>query len=90
MYLYTDNICAANANNKRSCKNKVLMHTMRNMLCMSVAYNFVVKASYMSGFYQTIPNAISRMHERYGLLHVQTLLDNWYLCHKCINNMFVD
>lgn len=88
VYLYTDNICAASVINKCSCKNEVLMQCMRDMFWVSVTYNFSVKAFYMPGYYQTLPDAISRMHESNGLLRVQTLIDNWYLCHRFVYNMF--
>jgi hypothetical protein len=86
--LYTDNQCAANIINKCSCKNNVLMKYMQDMFWTATKYNFAVKAIYMPGQFQIMADAISRLHEHVGLLHVQTLVNNWYLCHSNFVNVF--
>ena len=57
------------------------MKSMREMFWLSVEYNFTVKVLYMPGWLQTIPDAISRMHEPNALLLVETLINNWLACH---------
>jgi hypothetical protein len=86
--LYTDNMCAASILNKNTCKNKALLHSLQDMFWTVVKYNFVVKAVYMPGYLQTIPDAISRLHEHDGLLRVEKLINLWYMCHKNIINAF--
>lgn len=86
--LYTDNMCAASILSKNTCKNKVLLQSLRDMFWTAIKYNFVVKTIYMPGYLQTIPDAISRMHELGGLLRVEKLINMWYLCHKNIFNAF--
>ena len=81
VFLYTDNQCAASILNKCSCKNEILMQCMRNMFWISGKYNFVVKVIYMQGCLQVLPDAISRLHERHGLLHVRKLINDWYILH---------
>lgn len=88
VYLYTDNICASYILNKCSCKNETLMQYMRDMFWVSAKYNFVVKFFHMAGFYQTIPDALSRLHENNGLLRVRGLINDWFLCHAHTENVF--
>ena len=89
VFLYTDNQCAATVLNKCSCKNNVLMQYMRDMFWVSVKHNFVVKVFYMPGCLQTIPDRISRLQENGGLLKVEKIINNWYLCHAMYADMFV-
>jgi hypothetical protein len=86
--LYTDNMCAAAIINKNSCKNKVLLQSLRDMFWVAVKYNFVVKAIHMPGYLQTIPDAISRLQENGGLLRVEKLINVWYMCHRNVLNAF--
>lgn len=87
--LYTDNQCTAHILNKCSSKNSVLMKYMRDMFWVSARYNFCVKVLYMRGCLQTIPDAISRLHENNGLIRVQKVLNDWYLCHAMYKNIFM-
>lgn len=79
--IYIDNQCACIILNKGSCKCEVLMQCIRQMFWYAVMQNFVVKAVYMPGNLQTIPDAISRIHEKDGFLRVQTIMNNWFTCH---------
>lgn len=88
VYIYTDNQCAATLLNKCSCKSEIIMKYMREMFWTSVMYNFVIKVCYMPGCLQTIPDAISRMHETNGLSNVELLINNWYKCHMHNENIF--
>lgn len=88
VFLYTDNQCAVSILNKCSCKNETLMQCMKDMFWVSAKYNFVVKAIYMQGCLQVIPDAISRLHEHSGLLRVHKLINDWYMCHVLVENMF--
>jgi hypothetical protein len=89
VFLYSDNQCAVSVLSKCSCKNNVLMKYMRDMFWVSSKYNFVVKVFYMQGCLQTIPDAISRLHESNGLIRVQTIINDWYLCHAMYENIFM-
>lgn len=89
VFLYTDNQCAATILNKCSCKNDYLMQCMRDMFWLSTKYNFCVKVFYMQGCLQTLPDAISRLHENGGLLKVQSLINDWYLCHAMYTKLFM-
>jgi hypothetical protein len=82
VYIYTDNQCAVSILNKCTCKSEYLMRAMREMFWISVTYNFVIKARYMPGCLQTMPDALSRMHETNGLLRVESLLNDWHACHS--------
>ena len=88
VYIYTDNQCTAAIINKCSCRCEVIMQSMREMFWCSVRHNFVIRACYMPGFLQSIPDAISRMHERYGLSKVCTLLNEWHECHTMCGDAF--
>jgi hypothetical protein len=80
--IYTDNQCAASILSRNTCKNKALMQSMRDMFWTAVKYNFIVKAIYMPGHLQTIPDVISRFHEHGGLVRVKNVMNAWYMCHK--------
>ena len=86
--IYTDNMCAATILNKNTCKNKVLLQSLQEMFWTAVKYNFVVKAIYMPGYLQTLPDSISRLQENNGLLRVEKLINVWYMCHKNVFNAF--
>ena len=74
--------------NKCCCRNGYIMKCMRELFWTAVMYNFVIKACYMPGSLQALPDAISRMHEYGGLLKVETMLNSWYRCHKRCDNIF--
>lgn len=82
VYIYIDNQCAVSLINKCTCRNEHLMKAMREMFWISVTYNVVIKARYMPGFLQTMPDALSRMHEKKGLLKVESLINDWHACHS--------
>ena len=88
VYIYTDNQCAAVILNKCSCRNERIMKYMREIFWTSVVHNFVIKVCYMPGCLQSLPDAISRMHEDKGLVKVEMLINNWYKCHMYGENVF--
>ena len=80
--LYTDNTTAACVINKCSAKNKTLMLLLREMFWVSAIYNFVVKARFLAGRFNVVADCISRLHEPGRLLHLESHINEWYLCHK--------
>jgi hypothetical protein len=64
------------------------MQAMREMFWTCVENNMCIKAFYMPGHLQDIPDAVSRIHERSGLLRLETLVNNWYMCHVNFENAF--
>jgi hypothetical protein len=88
VWLYTDNQCAVASLNKCMSKNEIVMKAMRKMFWLSAQYNVIVKAYYMAGYLQDIPDAISRMHETSSISRMELLLNNWYFCHAHVKNVF--
>ncbi len=88
IYVYTDNQCAAAIINKCACKNETLMIAIRQMFWVTARNDCVVKALYMPGDKHILADSISRLHEPGQLLHVEALLNEWWLCHKGLDNGF--
>lgn len=88
VWLYTDNQCAFYALNKFTCKNEIVMQAMREMFWSCVNYNICIKACYVPGYLQDIPDAVSRFHEHNGLIRLETLINDWYKCHCFVKNAF--
>ena len=54
---------------------KHLLHSLKNIFWCAVKYNFIVKAIYMPGYLQTLPDSISRLNESNGFhMSVHSLL----------------
>ena len=64
------------------------MQAMREMFWSCVNYNICIKACYVPGYLQDIPDAVSRFHEHNGLIRLETLINDWYKCHCFVKNAF--
>jgi len=94
VHVYSDNVCAVNVINKGSTKNPIVMDALRNIFYYSVIYNFRIKCHYYPGVRNQLADAVSRLHERFGILRYQELLARWYALiafnasycndHKCL------
>lgn len=88
VWLYSDNQCTVANLNRCTSKNETVLHELRNMFWVCVMHNVTVKAYYVPGHLQDIPDAVSRLHEVNGLKRVQTLIDDWYFCHMHTSHVF--
>ena len=78
LHVYSDNICAVNTINKGSSKNALVMSVMRNIFWYSVCYNFRITCHYYPGVRNVLADAVSRLHEKSGVLRYNELLSKWY------------
>jgi hypothetical protein len=88
VWLYSDNQCAVSIINTCTCKNEIVMQALRNMFWTCSKYNVCLKAFYVAGYLQDIPDAVSRLHETNGIMRVQSVINNWYFCHMHVNSIF--
>lgn len=66
--IHSDNQAAVQMINKGTTASAVIMQELRFLFWLSAFYNFHITAAYVEGAKNTIADAISRMHERKGLL----------------------
>ena len=59
----SDNITAVSIINKGSCKNPVIMRSLRELFWLSAVYNFRITAKFIPGHENPAVDAISRMHD---------------------------
>jgi hypothetical protein len=78
LHVYSDNVCAVNTINKGSSKNSFVMSVMRKIFWYSVCYNFRITCHYYPGVRNVLADAVSRLHEKYGVLRYNDLLAKWY------------
>ena len=71
--LLTDNIFTRAMFNKGVCRNKLLMHHMRNLFWLANFYNFDIECHHIAGKDNVYSDAISRMRQRGHFLF-------WYSC----------
>ena len=88
VWLYSDNQCTVANLNRCTSKNDIVLHALRDMFWTCVMHNVTVKACYVPGCLQDIPDAVSRLHEVNGLKRVQALIDDWYFCHMHATRVF--
>ncbi len=66
--LHTDSMSAKGVINKGSCRNPVVMKAIRELFWLSASFNFTIRAVFVPGKLNDIPDAISRIHQR-GQIH---------------------
>lgn len=67
VYVHCDNITACTIINKFSCRNPIVMDSLRRVFWLSALYNFRVKAFYYSAPQNTLADRVSRLHEPGGI-----------------------
>lgn len=76
VFVHTDSMTASYIINKGSCKNPVVMKSLRRIFWLSAVYNFRIKAVYYKGIYNTLADAVSRLHESNGINRLRLLMRN--------------
>jgi hypothetical protein len=66
VHVHIDNQAARSIINKGSCKNPVVMRSLRRVYWLSVLHNFRIKAFYYRGKQNVLADAVSRLHEKGG------------------------
>lgn len=61
--LMTDNTVTVSGINRGTSKNKTIMGLLRYLFCLSVQYNFVIRAVHIAGVNNVKADLISRLHE---------------------------
>jgi len=78
LHVYSDNQCAVGIINKGSCKDPLVMESLREVFWYSVMYNFRIKCHWYPGIRNSLADAVSRLHEASGVLRFNKLLASWY------------
>ena len=78
LHVYSDNMCAVNTINKGSSKHPLVMEALRTVFWHSVYYNFRITCHYYPGVRNCLADAVSRLHEKSGVLRYNDLLAKWY------------
>ena len=78
LHVYSDNMCAVNTINKGSSKHPVVMSALRKVFWCSVYFNFRITCHYYPGVRNVLADAVSRLHEKSGVLRYNELLSKWY------------
>jgi hypothetical protein len=78
LHVYSDNMCAVNTINKGSSKHPVVMSALRKVFWCSVYFNFRITCHYYPGVRNVLADAVSRLHEKSGILRYNDLLSKWY------------
>lgn len=76
--IYSDNICAVRILNKGSTKDENIMEALRQIFWYSVIFNFKFTCHYYPGVRNQLADAVSRLHEQWGILRYNELLAKWY------------
>jgi hypothetical protein len=76
--IHTDSTVTKAVLNKGRSKNSYINDLLRHMCWLSVKYNFSVRAIHVPGLINSLPDAISRLHEPGKPQALQTLLNNWH------------
>ena len=74
----TDSMVAKAIINKGTCKNEFIMDRLRKLFWLSVKYNFRIRAVHIPGAINQLADSISRLHEPGQVLHLFSLLKNWF------------
>ena len=88
VYVHSDNQTAVNIINKGSCKDQLVMQSLRNIFWYSAIYNFRIKAVYIPGIYNQIADCISRLHENNSLERLRVLVNSMYKSFDFIHSCF--
>jgi len=78
LHIYSDNTCAVSILTKGTSKHPLVMSVLREIYYYSVMFNFRFSMHHYCGIRNKIADAISRMHELYGVLRFNDLLLKWY------------
>lgn len=78
VHVYSDNVCAVQSINKGSSRHPLVMESLRSVFWLSIWYNFRIKCHYYPGQRNVLADAVSRLHERFGILRYDNLLAKWY------------
>lgn len=78
LQIYSDNTCAVRILTKGTSKHPLVMSALREIYYFSVIYNFRFTMHHYCGIRNKIADAVSRMHELYGVLRFNELLAKWY------------
>jgi len=54
------------------------MAALRSILWLSIKFNFKMKCIFYPGIRNILADAVSRMHEQFGVLRYQKYLADWY------------
>ena len=88
VYVYSDNQCAVAIISKATCRNEKIMSLLRQLFWASASYNFVIKIVYLPGNLNIVSDTVSRLHEPGQLLHLEAIINEWYLCHRGLRHAF--
>ena len=69
LIIHSDNQAAVQIINKGTTANPLIMQELQALFWLSAIHNFHITAVYLAGTANTLADAISRLHERQGLLH---------------------
>ena len=78
IFIHTDNQAAMAMINKGSCKNPLVMQSLRRVFWLSVQYNFSLKAKYYLGSSNRLADLVSRLHEQGAIEKLQNCMQNIY------------
>ncbi|MCK5872999.1 MAG: hypothetical protein KAG26_09245, partial [Methylococcales bacterium] len=68
VFVHSDNQAAVAIINRGSCKNPLVMQSLRRVFWASAVFNFRLRAVYYPGDRNFLADAVSRLHERPGFL----------------------
>jgi hypothetical protein len=74
IFIHTDSQCAMAMINKGTTRNALVMKCLRELFWLSAIFNFQVKAVFIPGIKNDIPDAISRLHQKGQMLRLESLL----------------
>ena len=81
VYIYCDNQCAVSIINKCSCRSELVMLLLRKLFWVAAHNNCSIRAIYLPGNLNIIADTVSRLHEAGQLLHLESIVNEWYMCH---------
>lgn len=73
VYIHCDNMAAVSIINRGSCRNRIVMSSLRRIFWKSAIFNFRLKAVYYPGIYNELADTVSRLHEPKKLFKLKTL-----------------
>jgi hypothetical protein len=71
--IHMDSITAKAIMNKGTCKNKIIMAHLRQVVWLTIKFNFQLQAIYVPGRFHDIPDSISRLHGTGQLIRLDSL-----------------
>lgn len=72
--VYCDNQAAVGILNKGSCRDPVVMASLRRLSMLSARFNFKICAVYYPGRENIVADAVSRLHEHNGIKRLQSAI----------------